>query len=104
MRILSVWIVEFLKLLVRRRLHPLNAECPICHQMVRLHCDNAGRRHLIGHAREYSRALYEGSRYRAHYAAGKIRCPGSGAPAKFDPRPNEDQHFKAPNSLELEGL
>ena len=33
MRILSVWVLEFIKLLGRRQLHPLNAECPICHQM-----------------------------------------------------------------------
>ena len=102
MRNLSVWVVEFIKLLGRRRLHPLNAECPICHQMVRLHYNNAGRRHLLAHARACSRALYEGSRYRAHYAAN-IKCRGSGAPARFNPRPNEDQHFKAPKSLELEG-
>jgi hypothetical protein len=37
MRILSVWVFEFIKLLGRRRLHPLNAECPICHRVVRLH-------------------------------------------------------------------
>jgi hypothetical protein len=105
MRILSVWVIEFIKLLGRRRRHPLNAECPICHQMVRLHYNKAGRRHLFGHARAYSRALYEGSRYRAHYIAKmKIKCLGSGIPAKFDPRPNENQHFKPPKSLELEGL
>ena len=51
MRILSVWVLEFIKLLGRRRLHPLNAECPICHQMVRLHYNKAGRRHLFAHAR-----------------------------------------------------
>ena len=73
MRNLSVWVVEFIKLLGRRRLHPLNAECPICHQMVRLHYNNAGRRHLLAHARACSRALYEGSRYRAHYTAN-IKC------------------------------
>ena len=102
MRSLSVWVVEFIKLLGRRRLHPLNAECPICHQMVRLHYNNAGRRHLLAHARACSRALYEGSRYRAHYTAN-VKCRGSGTPARFDPRPNEDQHFKAPKCLELEG-
>ena len=38
MRILSVWVFECIKLLLGgRRLHPLNAECPICHRMVRLH-------------------------------------------------------------------
>ena len=69
MRLLSVWVIEFLKLIGRRRLHPLNAECPFCHQMVRLHHNKAGRRHLFAHARATSRALYEGSRYDAHYAA-----------------------------------
>ena len=103
MRSLSVWFIEFIKLLGRRRLHPLIAECPICHQMVRLHFNKAGRRHLLAHARAYSRSLYEGSRYDAHYAA-KIKCVGSGALAKFDPRPNEPQHFNPPKSLELEGL
>ena len=58
MRILSVWVLEFIKLLGRRRLHPLNAQCPICHQMVRLHYNKAGRRHLFAHARAYSRTLY----------------------------------------------
>jgi len=102
MRILGVWAIEFLKLLGRRRLHPLNAECPICHQMVRLHYNEAGRRHLFAHARTYSRTLYEGSRYGAHYAA-KMKCFGSGALAKFDPRPNELQSFNLPKSLEVEG-
>jgi hypothetical protein len=46
--------------------------------------------------------LYEGSRYGAHYAA-KMKCFGSGAPAKFDPRPNELQSFNLPRSLEAEG-
>jgi hypothetical protein len=41
-RNLSVWVVEFLKLLGRRRLHPVNAECPICQQMVRLHIEKRG--------------------------------------------------------------
>jgi len=103
MRILSVWLVEFIKLLGRRRLHPLNAECPICHQMVRLHYNKAGRRHLLTHARACSRALYEGSRYCAHYTA-KIKCLGSGTLAKFDPRPNENQKFKPPKPIKLEGL
>ena len=85
MRILSVWFIEFLKVLGRRRLHPLNAECPICHQMVRLHYNKAGRRHLLVHARTYSRALYEGSRYSAHYAA-ELKWVGSGTLAKFEPR------------------
>mgnify|MGYP001176974949 CR=1 FL=1 len=99
MRHFSVWIVEFLKflgvkLLGGRRLHPLRTPCPICGQMIRLHVNKAGRRHVFAHAR----VLYEGSRYRVHYAA-KIRCLGSGVPAKFDPRPNEGQHFKLPRSL-----
>ena len=102
MRILSVWVLEFVKLLGRRRRHPLNAECPICHRVVRLHYNKAGRRHLFAHARAYSRTLYEGSRYGAHYAA-EIKCLGSGMLAKFDPRPNESQQFKLPKSLELEG-
>jgi len=101
MRILYVWVIESIKLLGRRRLHPLNAECPICHQMVRLHYNNAGRRHLIAHARACSRTLYEGSRYCAHYTA-KIKCLGSGTLAKFDPRPNESVNFKPPKSLQLE--
>lgn len=98
MRILSVWVAEFVKLLGRRRLHPLNAECPICHQMVRLHYNKAGRRHLFAHARAYSRRLYEGAHYRAHYTT-TIKCVGSGAPVKFDPRPNENERFKLPNSV-----
>ncbi len=102
MRSLSVWFIEFVKLLTRQRLHPLKAECPICRQMVRLHYNRAGRRHLLAHARACSGALYEGSRYGAHYAA-KMKCLGSGTLAKFDPRPNENQRFNPPRSLELEG-
>jgi hypothetical protein len=94
MRLLSVWFVEFAKLLGGRRLHPLVTQCPICGQMVRLHVDKAGRRHVYGHARE----LYEGSRLSVHYAA-KVKCVGSGSPKLFDPRPNEHQRFKLPNSL-----
>ena len=52
--------------------------------------------------RAYSRALYEGSRYRAHYTA-KMKCVGSDMLAKFDPRPNEAQHFNPPKSLGMEG-
>jgi hypothetical protein len=100
MRTLYVWIIETIKLLGRRRLHPINAECPICHQMVRLHYNNAGRRHVFAHARGCSSTLYEGSRYCAHYTA-KMKCLGSGALAKFDPRPNENLHFKPPKSLQL---
>jgi hypothetical protein len=99
---ISVWVLEFIKVLGGRRLHPLNAECPICHQMVRLHYNKAGRHHLFAHARAYSRNLYEGSRYAAHYTE-KIKCLGSGMLAKFDPCPNETQHFKLPKSLMLEG-
>ena len=102
MRLLSVWAFEFVKLLGRQRLYPLNAECPFCHQMVRLHYNKAGRRHLLAHARSYSRTLYEGYRYGSHYTA-KIKCLGSGALARFDPRPHENQHFSPPRSLELEG-
>jgi hypothetical protein len=98
MRILSVWVVEFIKLLRGRRLHPLNAECPICHEMVRLHYNQAGRRHLFAHARAYSRALFEGSRYCVHYTAN-MKCVGSDTLAKFDPRPKENQQFKPPKSL-----
>jgi len=98
---LSVWLIEFIKLLRGTRLHPLNAECPICHRMVRLHYNKAGRRHMLAHARAYSRALYEGSRYCAHYRA-KMKCIGSGMLAKFEPRPNEAQHFNPPKSLGME--
>jgi hypothetical protein len=99
MRLLSVWFVEFAKLLVTkllggRRRHPLVTQCPICGQMVRLHVNKAGRRHVYAHARE----LYEGSRLSVHYAA-KVKCVGSGSPKLFDPRPNEHQRFKLPNSL-----
>jgi hypothetical protein len=100
MRLLSVWFVEFAKLVFAkllgdRRRHPLVTSCPICGQMVRLHVNKAGRRHVYAHARE----LYEGSRLSVHYAA-KVKCVGSGSPKLFDPRPNEHQRFKLPNSLE----
>jgi len=94
MRHLSVWVIEFLKLLGGRRLHPLTTQCPICQQMVRLHVDKAGRRHVFAHAR----VLYEGSRLSVHYAAN-IKCVGSGRAKRFDPHPNEQQRFKLPNSL-----
>lgn len=97
---LAVWLVEFIKLFGKRRLHPINAECPICRRMVRLHYNKAGRRHMLAHARTYSRALYEGSRYCVHYSA-RMKCIGSGTLAKFDPRPNETQHFSGPKSLGL---
>jgi hypothetical protein len=103
LRNITVWIIEFIKLVARRRVHPMNAECPICQQMVRLHYRKAGRRHVLAHARACSRALYEGSRYAVHHTA-KLRCIGSGALAKFDPRPNEKQYFNTPRSLEPEGF
>jgi len=93
-RHLSVWIVELIKLAGGRRLHPLVAQCPVCQQMVRLHVNKAGRRHVIAHARD----LYEGARFSAHYAA-KFKCVGSGGRKLFDPRPNEHQRFKLPSSL-----
>jgi hypothetical protein len=89
-----VWIVEFFKLFSGRRLHPLSTECPICRQMVRLHADKGGRRHMYAHAR----SLYEGSRFYAHYVARR-KCPGSSSLAIFDPRPNERQRFKLPDAL-----
>ncbi len=46
MRHLTVWLIEFFRLVARRRLHPLVAQCPVCQQMVRLHVDKAGRRHI----------------------------------------------------------
>jgi hypothetical protein len=103
LRNITVWVIEFTKLAARRRVHPVNAECPICQQMVRLHYRKAGRRHVLAHARACSRALYDGSRYTVHYTA-KLRCLGSGRLAKFDPRPNENQYFNTPRSLEPEGF
>ncbi len=94
MRHLFVWIIEFIKLVGGRRLHPVMTECPVCRQTVRLHVDKAGRRHVFAHARE----LYEGSRFSEHYAA-EMKCRGSGTQKLFDPRPNEPQRFKLPNSL-----
>ena len=81
-RHLSVWVVEFIKLLVGRRPHPLLTQCPICQQTVHLHVNRAGRRHVFAHAR----GLYEGCRLCKHYA-GKIKCLGSGALMIFDPHP-----------------
>jgi hypothetical protein len=94
MRHLFVWIVEFMKLVGGRRLHPLLTQCPICRQQVRLHVDNSGRRHVFEHAR----GLYQGCRIPAHYVA-KMKCDGSDALMVFDPRPNEHQHFKLPETL-----
>jgi hypothetical protein len=93
-RHLSVWVIEFFKLLGGRRLHPLTTQCPICQQMVRLHANKAGRRHVFAHAR----ALYEGSRFSVHYAA-KTKCLGSSNRKIFDPRPNEHLRFKLPSML-----
>ena len=94
MRYLSVWLVEFVKLLGGRRLHPIHTQCPICQQLVRLHVNRAGRRHMFAHAR----GLYEGCRLCVHYVV-RIKCLGSGALMIFDPRPNEQQRFKLPDSL-----
>ena len=94
MRHFYVWVVEFIKLLVGRRIHPLLTQCPICQQTVHLHVNRAGRRHVFAHAR----GLYEGCRLCKHYV-GKIKCLGSGALMLFDPRPNEHQRFKLPDSL-----
>jgi hypothetical protein len=94
MRHLSIWVIEFLKLLGGWRLHPLTTQCPVCRQNVRLHVDKAGRRHVFAHAR----ALYDGSQLSVHYAA-KIKCIGSGSAKPFDPRPNEHQRFKLPSCL-----
>jgi hypothetical protein len=94
MRHLCVWVVEFIKLLGGRGVHPISTQCPICRQTVRLHVNKAGRRHVYAHAR----GLYEGSRFHAHHVA-KIKCLGSDTLMIFDPRPNEDQRFKLPASL-----
>jgi len=94
MRHLSVWLIELAKLVGGRRLHPLVTQCPICQQLVRLHVNKAGRRHVFGHARQ----LYEGARLSVHYASN-MKCVGSGSVKLFDPRPSEHQHFKLPASL-----
>ena len=41
MRYLSVWLVEFIKLMGGQRLHPLRTQCPICGQRVELHVNKA---------------------------------------------------------------
>jgi hypothetical protein len=46
----------------------------------------------------HARGLYEGCRLCVHYVA-KIKCLGSNAGMIFDPRPNERQRFKLPDSL-----
>jgi hypothetical protein len=94
MRHLLVWVVELIKLLTGRRPHPLRTQCPICQQTVHLHVNRAGRQHVFGHAR----GLYEGCRLCKHYV-GRIKCLGSGALMLFEPRPNEPQRFKLPDSL-----
>jgi hypothetical protein len=94
MRLISVWVRELFKVLSRQHLYPLTTQCPICQQSVRLHVDNAGRRHVLTHAR----ALYEGSRLGVHYV-DKVECVGSRSVNKFDPRPGEQQRFKLPESL-----
>jgi hypothetical protein len=94
MRHISVWLIELFKLYSRRQLHPLRTKCPFCQQMIRLHVNKEGRRHMYAHAR----ALYEGARFYPHYAV-KMKCPGSRTLVVFDPHPNEQQHFKLPNAL-----
>lgn len=94
MQLLALWARESLKVLGGWRLHPLTTQCPICRQSVRLHVNNAGRRHVWGHAR----ALYEGARLDVHHVA-KERCAGSKTVKVFDPCPGEQQRFKLPASL-----
>ena len=94
MQLLSQWVREFLKLLGGRRLHPVTTQCPICRQSVRLHVNKAGRRHVLGHAQ----ALYEGARLDVHDVA-KVQCIGSQSVKVFDPRPDEKQRFKLPETL-----
>jgi hypothetical protein len=94
MQLISVWVRELLKVLSRRRLHPLSTQCPICRQSVSLHVDKAGRRHVLGHAR----AVYEGARLGVHHVA-KVECVGSRSVKVFDPRPGERQRFKLPDIL-----
>jgi hypothetical protein len=94
MRYVSVWLAEFVKLIARRRRHPVTTQCPICQQTVHLHVNRAGREHIYGHAR----ALFEGARFGVHYSA-EARCDGSGRLAMFDPRPNEHQRFNLPEGL-----
>ena len=88
---LFIWVREFAKMAGGQRLHPVVTECPICHQMVRLHVNRAGRQHAFAHAR----SLYEGSSFRVHYVEN-VKCAGSGAPKVFDPRPTESIRFRLP--------
>jgi hypothetical protein len=94
MQLLSLWVRESLKILGRRRLHPLTTQCPICRQSVRLHVNKAGRRHVLGHAR----AVYEGASLDVHHVA-EVKCIGSKSVKVFDPRPGEQQRFKLPPRL-----
>lgn len=94
MRHLSVWVIEFLKLLGERRPRPLAAQCPICGKMVRLHVNKAGRRHMLGHARALYRRLRD---FRALCSKSQM-CPFTQAKV-FHPHPDENQHFKLPDSL-----
>ena len=94
MRQFYVWVVELIKLLVGRRIHPILTQCPICRQTVRLHVNKAGRRHVVTHAR----SLYEGCRLCVHFVA-RVKCLGSDTVMTFDPRPDEHQRFKLPDSL-----
>ena len=94
MKLLALWVREALKLVRGRRLHPLTTQCPICRQSVRLHVNKAGRRHVLGHAQ----ALYEGAHLDVHHVA-KVKYAGSKSIKVFDPRPDEQQRFRLPQSL-----
>jgi hypothetical protein len=94
MRHLYAWLIELWKLIEGRRLYPIVVQCPVCQQKVRLHVNNAGRRHVYGHAV----SLYQGAQFGRHFV-GSARCLGSGRIKQFDPRPSEHQHFKLPDSL-----
>src|SRR6266576_6861149 len=90
---LSVWLIEFIKLLGGRRLHPLNAECPICHRMVRLHYNKAGRRHMFAHARVLARALRRLSLLRALY--GEVEVHRVGHAGEVRPPPERSATFQS---------
>ena len=94
MRLASIWLREFLKLVGGWRRHPVTTQCPICQQTVRLHVNKAGRRHVFAHAQ----ALYEGARLGSHRVAA-MECIGSGTTKVFDPHPREPQRFKLPEVL-----
>jgi hypothetical protein len=57
MRHISVWLIELFKLYSRRWLHPLRTKRPFCQQMVRLHVNKEGRRHMNAHASALHEAL-----------------------------------------------